>query len=80
MAAWLYARGEIGLKEEFVNKNTLGARLTSKAVKEMKVGDLNAVVPHITGRTFITGFNQLILEGDDIFKYGWSEDGTGLAE
>ena len=79
MIAWLHAKGEIGLNDQMVNKNILGAQLKGKALKEVKVGDFNGVVPHITGRAFITGFDQLILENDDIFKHGWGEDGTGLA-
>lgn len=50
-----------------------------KVVETVKLGHFDAVIPHIGGRTFITGFNTLVLEKEDFFRFGWSEDGLGLA-
>lgn len=47
-------------------------------IKQIDLCGFTALTPHISGETFITGFNQLFLEKNDIFKYGWTEDGTGL--
>jgi len=37
-----------------------------------KIGDFDAVIPEISGRAFVTGFNKIVVESDDPFKEGFT--------
>ncbi len=71
MAA-LHARGELVLGEPFVNESPIGTRFTGRLVEETTVGGLPAVVPEVTGRAWITGMGQYLLDSDDPFPAGFS--------
>jgi proline racemase len=70
--AALHARGELGVGEEFVNRSVIGTRFAGRIVEETEVGGLPAVVPEITGRAWITGMGQYVLDPDDPFPAGFS--------
>jgi proline racemase len=69
--AQLHARGELGLDEEFVNESFIGTRFIGRLVGATTVGDLPAVVPEITGRAWITGTAQYLLDPEDPFPDGF---------
>lgn len=71
MAA-LYARGELKLDEDFRHKGTLGTVYTGKLVEEVQVGDYNAVIPTISGQSWITGFSTYVLHPTDPFAEGYT--------
>jgi proline racemase len=71
MAA-LYARGELGLAEEFVNESVIGSRFAGRLVEETDVGGRPAVVPEISGRAWITAMGQYLLDPSDPFPAGFS--------
>jgi proline racemase len=70
MAA-LHARGELGLETEFVNESLLGTHFLGRLVGETSVGGRPAVLPAITGRAWITGTAQYLLDPDDPFQAGF---------
>ncbi|MDQ6753811.1 MAG: proline racemase family protein [Actinomycetota bacterium] len=69
--AQLYARGELGLNQDFINESFIGTRFTGRLVEETSVGGLPAVVPTITGRAWVTGTAQYHLDPDDPFPAGF---------
>jgi proline racemase len=69
--AQLYARGKLKLGETMVNESLIGTSFTGKALEETKVGDFDAVIPEVSGRAFITGFNQWVVEEDDPVAEGF---------
>jgi proline racemase len=69
--AQMHARGELGLYEPFVNESVIGTRFTGRLVQETRVGDLPAVVPEISGRAWVTGMGQYLLDADDPFPAGF---------
>ncbi len=69
--AQLHARGELGLDQEFVNESFIGTRFIGRLVEETAVGGVPAVVPEITGRAWITGTAQYLLDPDDPFPRGF---------
>lgn len=69
--ATLHARGELDLGEEFVNESIIGAVFKGRLVKKTRVGKFRAVVPEVSGRAFITGIQQFMIEKDDPLKYGF---------
>jgi proline racemase len=70
MAA-LHARGELALGEEFVNESIIGSRFVGRLVEEVALGGTPAVVPEVTGRAWITGMGQYLLDPTDPFPAGF---------
>lgn len=71
MAA-LHARGELGLGTDFRHEGVLGTVFTGRLVEETQVGPYRAVVPTLTGRAWITGFANYVLDPDDPFPEGFT--------
>lgn len=70
--AVLHARGELGLDEDFVHEGILGTRFVGRLVEETTVGDRAAVVPTLSGRAWITGFAEYVLDETDPFPEGYT--------
>ena len=71
MAA-LYARGQLGLNQDFVHEGILGTLFTGRLVEETRVGPYPAVVPTLSGTAWITGLAQYVLDPDDPFPNGFT--------
>ena len=71
MAA-LHARGELALGQEFVNESIIGSRFTGRLVDEVSLGTTPAVVPEVSGRAWITGMAQYLLDPTDPFPAGFA--------
>lgn len=69
--ASLWARGKLRLREDFVHESLIGTLFTGQLLEETMVGSHRAVVPAVSGRAFITGFNQLVLHPEDPFPAGF---------
>lgn len=67
----LASKGEIKKGEVFIHESITGSRFVCKYLDDAKVGELDAVVPQVTGRAWVTGLNTFILEPDDIFPEGF---------
>jgi proline racemase len=70
--AQLHARGELGVGEEYVNRSVIGTRFAARIVEETDVAGLPAVVPEISGRAWITGMGQYMLDPEDPFPAGFA--------
>ena len=71
--AQLHARGELAVGTPFVHESVIGTRFTGRVVAETtEVGGRPAVVPEITGRAWITGMGQYLLDADDPFPAGFA--------
>ena len=71
MAA-LHARGELALEQPFVNESVIGSRFEGRLVQELTVGDVAAVVPEVSGRAWVTGMGQYLLDPTDPFPTGFA--------
>ncbi|GAA4164905.1 proline racemase family protein [Phytohabitans flavus] len=69
--AQLHARGELPLHTEFVNESIIGSRFVGRLLSTTTVGGRPAVVPAITGRAWLTGKAQYILDDTDPFPTGF---------
>lgn len=69
--AELWARGELALDQDFVNESFIGSTFTGRLVGETTVAGIPAVVPTITGRAWVTGFGQYLLDPTDPFPTGF---------
>jgi proline racemase len=79
MAA-LHARGRLGIGEAFVHEGILGTTWTGRIVEETRVGPHAAVVPTLTGRAWITGYAQYVVDPDDPFPAGFTVGDLWSAE
>jgi proline racemase len=70
--AQLHARGELATGEPFVHESVIGSRFTGRVVGETTVAGRPAVIPEITGRAWITGRGEYVLDPDDPFPVGFS--------
>lgn len=70
MAA-LYAKGHLAIDEPFVNESIIGTRFTGRLLREEQVGDIAAVIPEITGRAFVTGHHQFVVDEHDPLGNGF---------
>jgi proline racemase len=71
MAA-LHARGSLAVGAPFVNESVIGTRFTGRIVAEVEVAGRPAVIPEITGRAWITGMGQYLLDASDPFPAGFA--------
>jgi proline racemase len=69
MAA-MFAHGELGLGQRFVNRSVIGTEFTGVLLEETAEDGRRAVVPQIEGRAHITGLQQFVLDPDDPLRFG----------
>lgn len=69
--AAMYAKKKINLNEEFIYESITGSLFKGEAIKEVEVGDYRGIIPKITGNAYIIGMNQIIIDDNDPFKYGF---------
>ncbi len=69
--ATLHAKGELGLKEEFVHESIIGSLFCGQLIAETQVGPYAAVVPTIRGSAYIMGIHQFVLDPRDPFPAGF---------
>ena len=70
--AQLHGRGRLGVGEAFVHESVIGTRFTGRVAAETTVAGRPAIVPEITGRAWITGMGQYLLDADDPFPAGFA--------
>jgi proline racemase len=70
--AQLHARGELELERDFINESFIGTRFIGRLVSETTVAGRPAVIPTITGRAWVTGTAQYMLDPTDPFPEGFT--------
>ncbi len=65
------SRGQQVIGETFEHRSILDTRFIGKAIASSQVGDWPAIIPQITGRTFITGRAEWVLDPHDPFPAGY---------
>jgi proline racemase len=69
--AVLAARDLVDDGQPFVNESVIGTRFTARIAGRTRVGDHEAIVPAVSGRAWITGMHQFVLDPDDPFPTGF---------
>ena len=69
--AQLHARGELAVGDELVNESFIGSQFRGRILSTTTVGELPAVIPQVTGRAWITGTAQYMLDPTDPFPAGF---------
>jgi proline racemase len=70
--AVLHAKGLLPLHQDFVHEGILGTTFTGCLIGATRVGTRPAVVPTISGRAWITGIANYVLDSDDPFPAGFT--------
>ena len=74
--AQMYARGRLGLEEEFHHRSIVGSEFVGKLLQEVIIGPatdpVSAVVPTISGRAWITQHSEVICDPSDPFPQGYT--------
>lgn len=71
MAA-LHARGLLSEGQDYVNAGPLGTTFTGRIEAVTSVGQYDAIVPSLSGRAWITGVSQYMVDPDDPFPGGFT--------
>ena len=66
-----YAKGQIGIGQEYIHESVVGTTFTSTIISTTKVDGFDAVIPEITGNAYTMGINTLILSPNDPLKHGF---------
>ena len=70
--ATLFAKGRLGLNEDFRHEGILGTLFTGRLIAETKVGKYPAVIPTLSGQAWITGFASYVVDAEDPFSEGFT--------
>lgn len=70
--AVLHAKGALPLQQDFVHESILGTLFTGRLIAETQVGPYRAVVPTISGRAWISGFANYVVDAEDPFPTGFT--------
>lgn len=68
--AVLHARGELAVGEPYRGRSPIGSYFNCSIDSVTKVGDKDAILPLISGRAWITGTHQHMLDPDDPWPEG----------
>lgn len=70
--ATLHARGELGVGVDFQHEGILDTVFTGRIVGETRVGPYPAIETTLSGRAWITGISQYVLDAEDPFPEGFT--------
>lgn len=70
--AVLHAKGLLPAKRDYVNAGPLGTTFTGRIESTTRVGAYDAIVPSLSGRAWISGLSQYLLDPDDPFPSGFT--------
>jgi len=67
----LYYKGKVKKDEELIFESIINSTFKGRVLEETKVGEFPAVIPEITGRAYVTGINQWVIDPEDPFPEGF---------
>ena len=70
MAQW-HAQGKLKIGEEFIHESFIGSQFIGRIVEETSLGGIPAIVPSIQGWAKVYGYNNIIIDDDDPYAYGF---------
>jgi len=70
MAQW-HAKGKLKKGNVFVHESIIGSKFIGTIEDEVKIGDIDAIVPGIEGWAKVYGYNTIKIDDDDPYAYGF---------
>jgi proline racemase len=69
--AVLHARGELAAGERFIGISMIDSRFNCRIEDEASIAGQKGIIPSISGRAWITGMSQLMVDPDDPWPQGY---------
>lgn len=69
--AVLYAKGQLKANEKFIGRSIINSRFDCEIVGKASVGEKPAIIPSLSGRAWITGIHQHMLDPSDPWPQGY---------
>lgn len=69
--ALLHHYGKIKMHQAYINSSPLGTSFDAELVSKTKIGQFDALITRITGRAWVTGLHQFVLDETDPFQQGY---------
>ncbi|MEP4149449.1 MAG: proline racemase family protein [Halioglobus sp.] len=69
--AVLHARGLMDVGEQYIARSIINSRFDGRIVKTCKVGNKDAIIPELSGRAWLTGTYQHLLDPTDPWPQGY---------
>ena len=69
--AVLHARGQMGQGDRLTTRSLIGSTFAGRILGTTKVGNIAAILPEISGRGWITGIHQHMLDPSDPWPQGY---------
>ena len=69
--ALLHARGQMKIGEMYLAKSIIGSQFECRIEGTTELGSKPAIIPSITGRAWITGKHEYLLDPDDPWPAGY---------
>lgn len=66
-----FSKGRLKLGEKFVHESYIGSQFVGTVESVTTVGDYPAIIPSIQGWARVTGYNQIIVDDDDPYAFGF---------
>jgi trans-L-3-hydroxyproline dehydratase len=70
-AALHFAKGELEMGEHFTVESILGTTFTGQVTEAVSFGPYDAVIPRVTGTSYITGRNEFFIDPKDPLRNGF---------
>jgi trans-L-3-hydroxyproline dehydratase len=64
------------MEDTYVGRSVIDSQFIGRIAGETTVGNHKAIVPQITGRAWISGTSQLMLDPDDPYPNGYKVSDT----
>ncbi len=69
--ALLHQTGDLGVGERFIHRSILETEFECHVRESTRVGDLDAIVPEVSGRAWLTGISHYGVDPEDPFPNGY---------
>ena len=69
--AVLHARGEMDMADQLTTVSLIGSTFSGRILGTTKLGEIDAILPEISGRGWITGVHQHMLDPSDPWPGGY---------
>ena len=70
MAQW-HAKGKLTMGDEFIHESYIGSIFTGRIEEETTLGEYSAIIPSIEGWARITGYNNILIDDNDPYAFGF---------
>ena len=74
--AVLNKRGILNVGDHYIGESVIGSRFHCRLESQTRVGELEAVIPSISGRAWVTGTHQHMLDPEDPWPQGYRVSDT----